>query len=116
MSLISKIKANIASDIQTVKDMFNGEEYIKQRAKDLINPKNIAKDLKTNWIFFLLMIGFLFGGMFLQAKISQNECNEYIYETYIELELDKYVNIPLPSNISIFDFHPSVPIVPTPSS
>lgn len=115
MGLIRKIKDSLVSDIQTIKDMANGEEYIKKRAKDLTNPRNILNDLKKYWMFFLLMIGFLFAGMFLQAKISQNECNEYIYETYIEPEQDNYNNIPLLSDESILDFHPLVSIDPAPS-
>lgn len=96
-------------DFQTIKDMANGEPYIKERAKQFFSGKNIVEDVKTHWIFFVLMIGFFLAGIFISATYYENKANTFIVDKF-----ETFNCFPKNNNESISDFHPSISIFPTP--
>jgi len=114
--MLRKLINSFKTDLETVKDMFNGEDYIKERFKQLCSWTNIKKDFSKHWIFFLLMLGFFLAGMMVSGKYYQEKCNQFIYTTYIEPnEIGSLiVNNGYNQNNSEFNFHPSISILPTP--
>ncbi|OGM02627.1 hypothetical protein A3K72_01920 [Candidatus Woesearchaeota archaeon RBG_13_36_6] len=89
IKILKFLKDDLKSDYDFIRNIKSNEEHIDERMKEFkeaFKPNNMKRDMQQNWIWILIVIAAVLVGMFVSAKYYQNECNQFIYEEYIQQE------------------------------